>query len=64
MTGLTKKVKKECCAQISVKRKKEDNQKFPKTLYKLEHLSVILILSFLFLVDSFIRQQTGESRDE
>ena len=49
MTGLTKKVKKECCAQISVKRKKEDNQKFPKTLYKLEHLSVILFLSFLFL---------------
>ena len=48
-SGLTKKVKKECCAQISVKRKKEDNQKFPKTLYKLEHLSVILFLSFLFL---------------
>ena len=33
---------------MSVKRKKEDNHKFPKTLYKLEHLSMFLFLSFLF----------------
>ena len=45
-----KKVKKECCAQISVKRKKEDNHKFPKTLYKLQNLSVFLFLSFPFLL--------------
>ena len=58
-----KKVKKECCAQMSVKRKKEDNHKFPKTLYKLEHLSVFFF-KLPFFVASFLRQQTGESRDE